>query len=66
MKWLKRKDIAAKLGVSYNHIRLAIEKDPEFPRPIRLSEKVIVFDEGAVEDWMRSKSESVNNITSEG
>lgn len=63
MKWLKRGEVADKLGVSYNYLRLTLEKLTGFPKPITLSPKVIVFEEGAVDAWMKSRAEDVNEET---
>lgn len=60
MKWLKRGEVADKLGVSYNYLRLTLEKLAGFPKPVTLSPKVIVFEEGAIEDWMKAQAETVN------
>lgn len=65
MKWLKRKEVADKLGVSYNYFRSVLEADKEFPQSVRLSEKVIMYEEGAIEAWMKSKTAAVNNMTME-
>lgn len=65
MKWLKRREVADKLGVSYNYFRLVLEVEKEFPKSVRLSEKVHMYEEGAIEAWMRSKTAAVNNTTLE-
>lgn len=55
MKWIKRAEVANMLGVSYNYLRLTLEKMPGFPQPVTLSPKVIVFEEGAVGKWMQAQ-----------
>jgi len=65
MKWLKRREVADKLGVSYNYFRLVLEVEEEFPKSVRLSEKVHMYEEGAIEEWMRSKTAAINNTTME-
>ena len=57
MQWLKRGEVANKLGVSYNYLRLTLEKLTGFPKPITLSPKVIVFEESAVDAWMKLRAD---------
>lgn len=65
MKWLKRRDVADKLGVSYNYLRQVLEVDESFPKPVSLSAKVHMYEEGAIETWMKSKTAELNNTTME-
>lgn len=66
MKWIKRKAVLEKLGVSPWHLQQVLEGSPGFPAPVRLSERVTVYEEGAIEEWMkRMSSNDVNAITME-
>lgn len=51
-RWLRRNQVAEKLSVSYSHLRLTLEEMPDFPKPIVLSPKVVVFDEAEIDAWM--------------
>jgi len=52
MKWLRRKQVADKLGVSDSHLRTSMEKMPGFPQPIKISPMLAVYDEEEVDNWM--------------
>lgn len=65
MKWLRRKEVAAKLGISESHLRTNVEKMPGFPQAINLSPMVIVYDEAKLEAWMTSLVEPVNTEAQE-
>lgn len=64
-KWLKRGQVAQKLSVSYNHLRLTLEKEPGFPVPIVLSPKVIVYDEAEIDTWMESRKQAASGQAQE-
>lgn len=55
MKWIRTSDLAKKLALSLTGLKVLIDREPNFPKPIRVSERHVVFDEEAVEEWMRSK-----------
>ena len=58
-KWIKRAEVANKLGVSYNFLRQELEPSEGFPEGIPLAPKVFVFEEGEIDAWMdRKKSMS--------
>jgi len=58
MKWLKIKEVAAKLGISVGHVRFIGATDPDFPRPIKLSSRIVVYEEGSIEKWMKLQEEN--------
>jgi len=55
MNWLKKPDVARKIGVSAHHVTVLMATDPTFPGAARLSTRLIVFDEEEIETWMKSK-----------
>lgn len=55
MKWIRTSDLSKKLALSLTGLKVLMEREPHFPKPIRVSERHVVFDEEAVEEWMRSK-----------
>lgn len=55
MKWIRTKQLAEKLALSTTGLKVLIEREPEFPKAVQVSERHVVFDEEAVEDWMRKK-----------
>lgn len=65
MKWLKIRAVAEKLGISPNFVRQIAASDKSFPRPIKLSERLVVYEESAIEEWMRKQAESVDQLTGE-
>lgn len=50
------KAVAAWLGVSRPSVRALGKRDPDFPRPIRLSARAVKYDRQALEGWLASKS----------
>ena len=54
MKWIKRNLVADKLGVSYNYLRNELEGSEGFPKAHKLSEKVYVYLESDIENWMNT------------
>jgi|GEM_PF-4057945 len=55
MRWIRSKDLQHKLSLSATGLKVLIDREPGFPKPIQVSERHVVFDEEAVEKWMRTK-----------
>jgi predicted DNA-binding transcriptional regulator AlpA len=55
MKWLTRKEVAEKLGVSTSYLITMLSKAEDFPKEIRPFPRKVVYDNDEVENWMRSK-----------
>lgn len=57
MEFLKINDVLQKLKISRSHLYSLIKNDNEFPTPIKLSRKNVVFNNISIENWMASKSQ---------
>jgi predicted DNA-binding transcriptional regulator AlpA len=57
MKWLTRKEVSEKLGVSMSYLVGTLSKTVDFPKEIRPFPRKVVYDNDEVEKWMRSKLE---------
>lgn len=62
MKWIKRTAVAEKLGVSYNYLRNDLEGSEGFPKVHKLSEKVYVYLESEIDDWMNKVMGNVEAV----
>jgi len=49
------KATAEKRGISVSTLKRLVELDDTFPRPIRLSSKIILFPQAAVNEWFRAQ-----------
>lgn len=56
MKALRPKAVAERLGIARVTLFQWVQKG-KFPKPTKLSTKVSVWDETAVEDWLNAKKE---------
>ena len=54
MKYLRLADLVQKLGISRSSIYNRL-KDSDFPKPIKLYERTVVFDELEVNEYMKMK-----------
>ena len=51
---LKRKDIAARLGLTANTLRANYETRADFPKPaIRASQKTVLWDAADIDRWIK-------------
>lgn len=55
---LRIKSVIERTGVSKTHLYRLI-RDEKFPRPVKLSERVSVWDAALVDRWLSSKFEEV-------
>lgn len=55
MNWIRTKDLQKKLALSETGLKRLMSQDPNFPKPVRVAERHVVYHEEAVEEWMRSK-----------
>lgn len=60
MNWLRKSEVAKKLGVSVGGLVNLMAEHPEFPKATRVSPKVTVFLKEEVEAWMKSKMQTDN------
>jgi len=60
MKLLRPDEVSEKLGISKGALPALRRRDISFPPPIRVSQKVLRWDEDDINDWLSNKKESVN------
>lgn len=51
---LRPKDVAKKIGVSLSHLYQLVASN-QFPQPIKLSERISVYIEAEVDDWIQKR-----------
>jgi len=54
MKFIRIKDVMKKTGLARSTIWLWV-KEEKIPKPIKLSERVTVWKESDIDEWMESK-----------
>jgi predicted DNA-binding transcriptional regulator AlpA len=65
MKWIRTKDVADKLALSLSGFKTLMDREPDFPKGVRVTDRHVVWDEEAVEKWMKNKLTSnleVSNV----
>ena len=60
MKLLRPNEVSEKLGISNGALPALRRRDNSFPQPIRVSQKVLRWDEEDINDWLTEKKESTN------
>ena len=60
MKLLRPNEVSEKLGISNGALPALRRRDNSFPQPIRVSQKVLRWDEEDINDWLTEKKESIN------
>jgi len=60
MKLLRPNEVSEKLGISKGALPALRRRDNSFPQPIRVSQKVLRWDEEDINDWLTEKKESTN------
>ena len=60
MNLLRPNEVSEKLGISKGALPALRRRDNSFPQPIRLSQKVLRWDEEDINDWLTKKKESIN------
>ena len=60
MKLLRPNEVSEKLGISKGALPALRRRDISFPQPIRLSQKVLRWDEDDINDWLTKKKESID------
>ena len=53
-RFLRMPDLKTKVGLSKSQIYKLIQQD-EFPKPIKLGDKIAVWTNSEVEEWMSAK-----------
>lgn len=58
MNLLKPEEVSAKLGITKAALPALRRREESFPQPIRVSQKVLRWDEDDINNWLNSKKES--------
>ena len=58
-EYLPLRDMAAVCGMSVSSLLKLVELHADFPRPVRLSTKLILFDRAALKAWMLARAASL-------
>ena len=59
MKLLRPDEVSEKLGISKGALPALRRRDVSFPPPIRVSPKVLRWDEADINEWLSKKKEIV-------
>jgi predicted DNA-binding transcriptional regulator AlpA len=63
MNLLKPEEVSAKLGITKAALTALRRREDSFPTPVRVSQKVLRWDEADVNNWLLSRKEvSIENI----
>ena len=60
MKLLRPNEVSEKLGISKGALPALRRRDTSFPKPIRVSQKILRWDEDDINDWLTKKKESID------
>ncbi len=58
---LRPKDVAKKIGVSLSHLYQLVASG-QFPQPIKLSERISVFIEAEVDEWIQKRVDESRGV----
>lgn len=61
MNWIRAKQVIVKLGISLNGLKLLEAKFDDFPKPVRFSHRMKVYDEAAIDAWMVKTTQIAKN-----
>jgi len=61
MVLLKTEEVSSKLGMSREALHSLRHRNASFPQPIRISQKVLRWDEADIDNWLTAKKESTND-----
>ena len=64
MKLLRPNEVSEKLGISKGALPALRRRDTSFPQPIRVSQKILRWDEDDINDWLTKKKESIDGESS--
>ena len=59
MKLLRPDEVSEKLGISKGALPALRRRDVSFPPPIKVSQKVLRWDEADINEWLSKKKEIV-------
>ena len=60
-RFLRDKLVGAKIGASRSHVWRLTKGDPDFPKPIRLSTGLTVWDEQQIDAWIETRRDVAGN-----
>ena len=60
MKLLKPNQVSEKLGITKGALPALRRRDSSFPPPIRVSQKILRWDEEDINNWLLIKKESID------
>jgi predicted DNA-binding transcriptional regulator AlpA len=58
MNLLKPEEVSVKLGITKAALPALRLRDKTFPQPIRVSERVLRWDEDDIDEWLKSRKET--------
>ena len=58
---LKPEQVSAKLGISKAALPALLRREESFPQPVRLSPKVLRWDEAEIDNWLQSRKDTDND-----
>ena len=61
MNLLKPEEVSAKLGISKGALPALRRRDSSFPPPIKISQKIIRWDESDIDQWLEARKEEQLN-----
>tara|TARA_R110000764_G_scaffold140809_1_gene228940 strand:- start:519 stop:722 length:204 start_codon:yes stop_codon:yes gene_type:complete len=60
MNLLRPFEVSEKLGITKAALPALRRREKTFPQPIKVSQKVLRWDEEDIDDWLNSKKEKTN------
>lgn len=60
MNLLRPEEVSEKLGITKGALPALRRREVSFPQPIRVSQKVLRWDEDDINSWLLNKKESSN------
>lgn len=60
MNLLKPEEVSAKLGITKAALPALRRREKSFPAPVRVSQKVLRWDEEDINNWLETKKEKAN------
>jgi len=61
MNLLRPEEVSAKLGITKAALPALRRREKSFPQPVRVSQKVLRWDEADIDNWLESRKETNDN-----
>jgi predicted DNA-binding transcriptional regulator AlpA len=61
MNLLKSEEVSIKLGISKAALPALRRREKSFPQPIRVSQRLLRWDEDEINEWLKARKESEEN-----